>query len=423
MKAKTKINILLFISILSVAIVRAQSHRFNLQPIDSLPCVVQDSAYLYFPGSHKVFDRFYTKLTALLSKGQQRINVLHIGGSHVQAGHFSGRMRSNLVAISDSASRWHSQPADRGLVFPFKVLRTNAPSNYSFSYTGQWFTSRCISQSPDAVLGLAGAAAITRDSTATLTLSIGSDAWQFSQLHLLGYASSPTVYPVLVVDGDTIYPYPADGTTGYLFPLPRYQSNCTLAFVGLGNGESFTVRGMLPFSGRSGITYSESGVNGAAVPSWLRCAAFGEELALLPPDLVVFGIGINDAACSYDKFNPETFKQNYRDLIACIRKVNPNAALLFITNNDCYQTVSTRRYNANTPRVEQAFKELATEYDGCVFNVFRIMGGPRSAGHWVSQGLMQRDRVHFTKAGYTLIADLLYNAIVRDYQSTLNIEH
>lgn len=422
MKAKTKILILLLISILSVEVVKAQSHRFNLQPIDSLPCVVQDSAYLYFPRSHKVFDNLYAKLTALLSKGKQRINVLHIGGSHVQAGYLSGRMRSNLISMTDSISRWHSQPADRGLVFPFKVLRTNAPTNYSFSYTGQWSASRCISQTPDAVLGLAGAAAITRDSTATLTLSLG-DEWQFSQLHLLGYASNPDIYPVLVLDGDTLYPYPDNGTTGYLFALPRYTSNCTLAFVGLGNGESFTVRGMLPVSGRYGITYSESGVNGAAVPSWLRCSAFSEELALLPPDLVVFGIGINDAACSYDKFNPETFKQNYRDLIACIRKVNPNAALLFISNNDCYQTVRTRRYNANTPRVEQAFKELATEYDGCVFNVFRIMGGPRSAGHWVSQGLMQRDRVHFTKAGYTLIADLLYNAIVRDYQSTLNIEY
>ena len=97
MKAKTKIIILLLISILSVEVMRAQSHRFNLQPIDSLPCVVQDSAYLYFPGSHKVFDNLYAKLTTLLSKGQQRINVLHIGGSHVQAGYLSGRMRSNLV--------------------------------------------------------------------------------------------------------------------------------------------------------------------------------------------------------------------------------------------------------------------------------------------------------------------------------------
>lgn len=420
MKTKAKRYIILLICVLFATNMMAQKHRFNLQPIDSIPCVVQDSAFLYFPGSHTVFDKLYAKLTAMLSKGQQRVNVLHIGGSHVQAGHFSGRMRSNLISINDSLSRWHSQPADRGLVFPFKVLRTNAPSNYSFSYTGQWATSRCISQSPDATLGLAGAAVITRDSTATLTLSLGSNNWQFSQIHLLGYASSPTVYPVIYVDADTIYPYPADGTTGYLFALPRYQNSCTLAFEGLRQGESFTVRGMLPISGRYGITYSESGVNGAAVPSWLRCTAFAEELALLPPDLVVFGIGINDAACTYDKFNPETFKQNYRELIARIRQVNPNTALLFLTNNDCYQTVSTRRYNANTPRVEQAFKELAAEYDGCVFNVFQVMGGPRSAGHWVNQGLMQRDRVHFTRDGYLLIADLLYNAIIRDYESYIN---
>ena len=417
MKNRAYVFILLFVCILPNVALQAQKHRFNRQPVDSLPCVVQDSAYLYFPKGRNGIAPFYRKLTRLLSLGKGRVNVLHIGGSHVQAGYLSGRMRSNFISINDSIGRWRSLAADRGLVFPFRVLGTNAPDNYSFSYTGRWSSSRCISQNPDAVLGMAGAAAITADSAATLTLSFGNDLWQFAELQLLGYASSPDIYPVLVLDGDTLYPYPAmPGTTGYLFALPRYLRSCTLAFVGLGHGGTFTVRGMLPLSGRQGITYSESGVNGAAVPSWLRCTAFSEELSLLPPDLVIFGIGINDAACTYSSFDPEAFKQNYRELIGRIRNVNPDAALLFITNNDCFQTVRIRRYNANTPRVEQAFKELAAEYNGCVFNVFQVMGGPYSSGQWVSQGLMQRDRVHFTTEGYRLIADLMYNAIINDYE-------
>lgn len=394
----------------------AQHYRLNLQPIvsDSL-CVVEDSAYLYFPLNHEVFAPFYNKLNNHLRHGSGRINILHIGGSHVQAGYLSGRIRSNLISMRDSASHAHSKAADRGCVFPFRAIGTNAPANYSISYEGRWTASKCISPSPGATLGLSGAAAITNGVEASLTLSFSDQTWEFEQLRVLGYGSSEAVYPVVVIENDTIFPSLKDNKTGFLFHLPALLTHCKVSFCGLGEGDSFTLRGMIPTSKRRGITYTESGINGAAVPSWLKCEAFGEELSLIEPDLVIFGIGINDAATSYDSFDPEVFKANYRQLCDIILGVNPKAAFIFLTNNDCYQSMKVRRFNQNTERVEVAFKELAREYNGCVFNVFRTMGGPYSAANWVRNGLMQSDRVHFTREGYHLVADLLYNALVRDF--------
>ena len=110
-------------------------------------------------------------------------------------------------------------------------------------------------------------------------------------------------------------------------------------------------------------------------------------------------------------------------LIERILTINPKAALLFITNNDCNQTMRIRRPNLNTPRVEEAFKELAAEYNGCVFNLYQTMGGQGSAANWVSQGLMQNDRVHFTNEGYNLIGDLIYNAIINDFTDYQRHKH
>jgi lysophospholipase L1-like esterase len=47
------------------------------------------------------------------------------------------------------------------------------------------------------------------------------------------------------------------------------------------------------------------------------------------------------------------------------------------------------------------------------------MGGLGSSSKWVSGGLMNRDHIHFLSAGYQLMADLIYNAFVQDYNDYL----
>ena len=58
------------------------------------------------------------------------------------------------------------------------------------------------------------------------------------------------------------------------------------------------------------------------------------------------------------------------------------------------------------------------EYEAAVWDQFDIMGGLRSMQKWQNEGLAQRDKVHFTKDGYILIGDLLFNALIERY-----IEH
>ena len=134
---------------------------------------------------------------------------------------------------------------------------------------------------------------------------------------------------------------------------------------------------------------------------------------------IIFGIGINDANVSPLKFDAQKFKSNYRKLINKFKNVNPSAVLIFITNNDCRLNIKgfRNKYNPNTPKVEQAFIELAKEYNGVVWNLFRVMGGPESSNDWVENQLMQPDYIHFKHEGYKLLGNLLYNAFFTDYRN------
>ncbi len=390
----------------------ANSRHFKIARVATLQdsiCIKTEQAHLIFPGNHDAFNVFYKKLMKQLIKGTNRINILHIGGSHVQAGYLPDQLRNNLSLMHDSTGVFSAKAADRGAIFPFKAVKTNAPTSYSISSTGQ-----------DATLGLCGIAALTNDGSASLTLSLPDDTYCFDMLRVLGYSPEASSYPIIVMGTDTIFPAVNDHNSGFLFHLPTLTTQCTISFCNVDSNSTFVVRGLIPESDRKGITYSESGVNGASVSAWLSCTALEEEMKLVCPDLIIFGIGINDAATTYDNFDPETFKSNYRKLIERTRNVSAKAALLFITNNDCNQSMRTKKPNLNTERVAQAFKELAKEYNGAVFDLYQVMGGQNSSAAWVQQKLMQADRVHFTKIGYQAVADLIYNAMAEDFENSIN---
>ena len=43
------------------------------------------------------------------------------------------------------------------------------------------------------------------------------------------------------------------------------------------------------------------------------------------------------------------------------------------------------------------------------------MGGQTSIARWQEAGFAKKDRVHFTRAGYTALGDLLFSALMESY--------
>ena len=368
---------------------------------------------LQYPGDNVAMERFFDKMDTLFFTGQGHVNIMHIGGSHVQAGVFSQQMRDNLLNLFPGIT------AGRGLVFPF--MKTNTPTSYSISRTGEWEYCR-NAVAFDTRLGLAGASVTTSDPEASFSIVTREKAptditpvFDFNYVKILGYGN---MIPVVHFNNDTLVGSYDEGEGSFTFVLPDYTDSL---YVDFNHAEgTFTVTGVYLDNGMPGISYHGIGINGAKVSSYLSCLDLERDLRLVKPDLVIFGIGINDAAT--DTFTQEKFIEDYDALINIILRVNPECALLFVTNNDSYKKVSRKKYEVNHNGVlaQKAFMELGRKHNGAVWDFFDIMGGLKSMQKWEKEGIAQKDKVHFTNSGYKLIGDLLFNALMDSYTEHLS---
>lgn len=77
---------------------------------------------LHFDTSSSSMKTFFWKWQRMIDSQQGNINIVHIGGSHVQAGTMSNTIRTNLM---------HAYPslvAGRGMIFPYSAAaRCNNP--------------------------------------------------------------------------------------------------------------------------------------------------------------------------------------------------------------------------------------------------------------------------------------------------------
>lgn len=379
-------------------------------------CVQLEQASLRFPGSREAQDRFYDKLDSLLAGGGRSVNIWHVGGSHVQAGFFP------LAVISDIDSLTTGLHNGRGFFFPYTIADTNYDKNIRMSSTGEW--KAAISSRPGSDLfpkyGITGMACSTTDTLATVSFGLNSGRhpkWRFNRLRIMGEASSDDVFPyVRLESGDTLHFSYDDFTSSYICNFREDLDSATVCF-NIPEGGKFTLTGIEPVDGFPGVNYYSSGANGARLGTWLDvCTDLGRDLRIVHPDLAIFAVGINDSACSSSEFKPEKFKNNYRALIRLIRNVSPDCAFIFITNNDSYRYVRRgMTYNTNAVAVQKAMYQLAEEYGAGVWDLYEIMGGKGSIIGWRDSGLAMKDRLHFTKEGYTLLGDLFYNALVEDH--------
>lgn len=374
-----------------------------------------DRNQLIYPGDSISMEQFFEKLDTLLFTGQGKINILHIGGSHVQAGVFSQQMRDNLLNLSPGIT------SGRGLVFPF--MKTNTPASYSISYTGEWNYCR-NAVAFDTRLGLAGASVTTCDTAASFSIVTRekkprdiTPVFDFNLVKVLGYGDNSKIVPVVHFNNEVLPGVYDEHEGSFTFQLPDYTDSL---YVDFNHAEgTFTVTGVYLDNGMPGITYHGIGVNGARVDSYLSCEDLRRDMELVKPDLVIFGIGINDAAA--DSFTKDKFKRDYDQLIDIIHEVSPDCAMIFVTNNDSYKRLKKNKYQVNTNGLlaQEAFLELGKKHNAAVWDFFDIMGGLTSMQNWQDENIAQKDKVHFTSTGYALIGDLLFNALMDKYTAHL----
>lgn len=378
------------------------------------PFIRYDANQLHYDSASPSMQLFLRKWHRVTTTGQGTVNIIHIGGSHVQAGVFPNQVRTNLL------TQHPSLVGGRGMLFPYSAAaKCNNPDDYKVHCAEKVTLTRNVYSAPEYPLGLCGISVTAHDVPTRIQMLNTEKRIDYRSTHIVILGQSPDgVVPALSYAGRDVPPsYIDTATHRFVFNLMQPVDSFDVVLP-CRQGQRFTLMGVCLGNRHPGISYHSIGVNGAAVPDFLKCH-LTDDLRLLRPDMVIFGIGINDAHGK--DFDTVAFKNNYLTLCDSIRRVNPHCAFIFVTNNDSYRKTGRRRYavNTNGPLAREVCYRLAALTGGAVWDQFEIMGGLKSMEKWQKAGLAQKDKVHFTRAGYRLMGDLLFQALQKEFAKPL----
>ncbi len=383
---------------------------------EEYPFISWNKNKIKFADSSKTFKKLFHKLDKIYNNQNENLHIFHIGGSHIQADIYSNRLRQYLQHTS------HNAKGQRGFIFPYKMAKTNNPTNYKVSFDGNWTGYRC-SRNDSVAWGIAGVSAKFTDSISNIKIKANyknytDNTYNFNKLRVF-YNNWSNDYKVFIKNKELVSYTTINTDAHYIeFTLNKSIEEIDICIEKITNTENaeFLMMGLELMNDNCGIEYTTIGVNGASFAFYDRCVFFEKQLQLYTPDLFIISIGTNDTYTT--DFKPEKFKMYYEKLIQMIQKANPDCAILLTVPNDSFYK---KQYaNPNTKIAAKVIYELADKYEMAVWDFYEIMGGYYSSQDWYENKLMPKDRVHFTQKGYRLKADLLLEAIINSWENEMS---
>src|SRR6056297_494735 len=130
---------------------------------DTLPFICHDQNILHFAINDEPTKNLKERFQNINLPGSKKINILHIGDSHLQAAFLTEEIRQNLFQ--------HYFPEDTmtepGFIFPYTLANTNNPYYYKVGYTGNWEMNKNTNDTLSFKLGLSGITVATDDTAAS----------------------------------------------------------------------------------------------------------------------------------------------------------------------------------------------------------------------------------------------------------------
>ncbi len=360
---------------------------------------------------------FYERLFQLEQRKISRVNITHIGDSHIQADILSGSIRQKLQIRFGNAGR--------GLVFPYRSAKSNEPTSYKTITNVPWNYKRNVFFENPLPIGISGFTIETNDSLAEINLlvkdqpKLGYSFTKFTLFHEKGLND----FDITICDDMNcqrgIFKSTDKSTNPFVselkFEKPIRQIYIRNRCSDTLNQKTSRIYGMLLENDSAGVLYNMIGVNGAEYRHYVMSKYFTQQLTYLNSDLIIISLGTNEAfSMGFDK---DFFYRSIDTLVSSVKLTNPNACILITTPADSYR--KSRKGRVKNPDMRLA-KETVVSYclqhNIAFWNLYDIMGGYGSMGKWYAMKLTAKDRVHFSGKGYQIQGDLFYNALMEGFE-------
>lgn len=397
--------------------------RVRSQTVDSAAY----AAYTFIRGNLNVIGNdsalsfFYEKLYQLDKTKQGRVNIAHIGDSHIQADIFSGSIRQKLQLRFGNAGR--------GLIFPYRVAKSNEPASYKTLSNVTWDAKRNVFYDKPLPIGISGFTVDTKDSVAEINLlvkdqpGLGYSFTRFSLFHDRG----PGNYDLTICDDQnceqgkfrSIDKSSNPFVSELRFDKPVRQIYIRNSVSDTALQKDTRIYGMMLENDSSGVLYNMIGVNGAEYKHYNMSKYFMQQFTYLNSDLIIISMGTNEAF--YGGFDKDLFYRNIDTLITGIRNASPNAAILLTTPGDSFRRSKKGRVkNPDVKVAEETIIRYCLEHQLAYWDLYEVMGGYGSMAKWYAARLSAKDKVHFSGKGYMIQGDLFYRAFMGSYAKYVN---
>lgn len=447
------------------------------QEVDSV-AVAADTVNVVIPENEiqnvKAMNSFLKKLADLKNTQNGKINIVHIGDSHIQADMMTGKTRKSLQAFFGNGGR--------GLVFPHSLAKTNGTWDIHFSSDANWESRKIVSSVDGSPVGLSGIALCTKSDNFNIELNLKEADNFFNTIKIItphnekSFAvatakkniSIPVVVPKKVThkikDGEALstiadkynvsvseikrangmksdkiragktLKIPSEETQkkfiehSEFVPSPMIADNNCNYFVSdkpLGkiyliptkSTEKCSLNGIVLENNRSGIIYHNIGVNGAQLSDYNKYPIFFEQLKALQPDLIIVSLGTNE---SFSKMKSEDYMKQLELFLQNVKTLNPDTEFLVATPPPSL-------FRGKVPNVyvadyKESIIDSASINNYAVWNLYSQMGGFESVNGNFRKGLMSKDRVHYSKLGYEMQGELLSQAILKIFENYKTIK-
>jgi len=355
---------------------------------------------------------FYEKLYQLKKTKKGKINIVHIGDSHIQADLLTHTVRQLLQKQFGNAGR--------GFIFPGRIARTNEPQSIYSSSAGNWEAKRIVFINQPLPIGLGASTVRTTQVDAKFivrTLNSPTLDYSFDGISVF-YQKDFACFNLILKDSvghPLAYagPYTFESYPNFSFvelPYPVHQIEFQTSQP-TPNQNQFTLFGLNLTKNDAGVIYHSIGGNGAKFRHYLEAKFFFEQTKALDPDLFIISLGTNEAI-EYPYIDKQ-FSEQADNFVKRLKEANPNSLFLITTPSDFYRK-RTRR-NPGVESIHSLLIQFADKNSFASWDLYNVLGGKHSADRWKKNNFLQSDGIHSTRAGYELQGNLLYQALMKGY--------
>jgi len=427
---------------------------------------------IYYPEQLK---HFFTSLKELSEGKRKKVNIVHIGDSHIQADFFSGRVRSLIQEQFGNGGL--------GFTFPYQLARTNSNNFVRYSSNSEWENRRNIYPVNGAKVGLSGIALSSTAKDAVIKVDLRESKFAFTKVKLFT-PNNELTYRVGITDREVNFTPTTttktsthkiksgeslsgiakkyNTTVAQLKQLNKLKSaniqagktlviptkeverpqiatsvfqpvhyskqktcfafdfpNATAQFYlySEAKNESNDLNGIVLENDQAGIVYHTIGVNGARYSDYNKYPLFFDQLEGLEADLIIISLGTNEA---FDKIDGESFKAEINRFLKEVKSKNSQASILVTSPPPSYFSKGNPNTVASTLANEIIINGVDQKY--AIWDMYYNLGGTLGLPYLIEEQMLSKDLVHYTIKGYEYTGTLFFEGLMKVYQNYFSTE-